>query len=102
MRYVDDVDVKKHEENRAPRPKATTATLAKNGERRVASATAVSLVEGMDLFVDTSGHVVNRAGVRVDAKGRPTKPRGAPGKAAQARWRARHGGGDDAATGGGR
>ena len=65
MRYVDDVAVKKHEEHRAPRPQATKATLPKNGERRVASATAVSLVEGMDLFVDTSGHVVNRAGVRV-------------------------------------
>ena len=73
---------------RPPMPPPAQANL----ERRVASATPVSLVEGMDLYVDTSGHVVNRAGVRVDAKGRPTKPRGAPGKGSQQRYRARQGG----------
>ena len=42
-----------------PRPPPAQANL----ERRVASATPVSLVDGLELFVDTSGHVVNREGV---------------------------------------
>ena len=65
-------------------------------------ATPVNLIDGIPLWVDKYGHVFNMQGQRVDAFGRPTKPRGAPGRGAQARWRARQGGGNDAATGGGR
>ena len=43
-------------------PPAATGAVP-NLERRVAAATPVSLVDGMELFVDTSGHVVNRQGV---------------------------------------
>ena len=55
--------------------------------RRVAQATPIpSLIGGLQLYIDLSGAVVNADGVRVDAHGRPTKPRGNPGRAAQQRF----------------
>ena len=40
----------------------------------------VPLITGEMAWLDTSGHLVNSAGDRIDEKGRVTKPRGAPGK----------------------
>ena len=42
-----------------------------NLKNRVAAATPISLVDGMELFIDTSGHVVNGAGVPGELHGGP-------------------------------
>ena len=47
------------------------AAATPNLENRVAAATPISLVDGMQLFVDTSGHVVNAAGVPGELHGGP-------------------------------
>ena len=46
-----------------PRYNPTTGNSQPNLQRRVAMATTVSLIDGMQLYVDRSGHVVNSEGV---------------------------------------
>ena len=46
----------------------------------------VELECGMFAWHDTSGHLINGAGHRIDEQGRLTKPRGAPGKGFTRRW----------------
>ena len=47
---------------------------------------------GTRILVDSGGHLINAQGQRVDAWGRPTRPRGAPGKESrrkrEEKWRA--------------
>jgi len=46
----------------------------------------VELACGMLAWHNTSGHLINGAGHRIDEQGRLTKPRGAPGKGFTRRW----------------
>ena len=58
--------------DRAPQPAAPgPQPPPPNLKNRVAAATPISLVDGMELFIDTSGHVVNGAGVPGELHGGP-------------------------------
>ena len=73
----------------APPTRAPPGPSQPDLERRVAKATPLQDLVGRGFYIDTSGQVVRADGVRVDALGRRTQPRGVPGRAAQERWRER-------------